>query len=77
MTDLGTIARLLIGAGLALALVGALLLLAGRVPFLGWLGRLPGDFVFRHGPVTVHVPLITSILLSVILTIAINLLWRR
>ena len=77
MTDLGTIARLLIAAGLALALIGALILLAGRVPFLGWLGRLPGDFVVRRGPVTIYVPLITSIILSVLLTIALNLFLRR
>ena len=31
-------------------------MLAGRVPFLGWLGRLPGDLVLRRGPVTVYVP---------------------
>ena len=77
MADLGTIGRFLIGAGLALALVGGLILLAGRVPFLGWLGRLPGDIVVRRGPVTVYVPLLTSILLSLVLTIALNLFLRR
>ena len=77
MSDLGTIGRLLIGAGLILALIGGLILLAGRVPFLGWLGRLPGDIVVRRGPVTVYVPLITSILLSILLTVILNLFLRR
>ena len=74
MNDLGAVGRLLIGAGLLLALVGVVLLLAGRVPFLG---RLPGDFVFRRGPVTVYVPLLTSLLLSVLLTLALNIFFRR
>ena len=74
MNDLGAVGRLLIGAGLLLALVGVVLLLAGRVPFLG---RLPGDFVFRRGPVTVYVPLLTSLLLSVLLTLALNIFLRR
>jgi hypothetical protein len=77
VTDPGTIGRLLIGAGLALVLIGGVVLLAGRVPVLGWLGRLPGDIVLRRGPVTVYVPLLTSILLSVLLTIAANLFLRR
>ncbi len=74
MNDLGAVGRLLIGAGLLLALVGVVVLLAGRVPFLG---RLPGDFVFRRGPVTVYVPLVTSLLLSLLLTLALNIFFRR
>ncbi len=74
MNDIGAVGRLLIGAGLLLALVGVVLLLAGRVPFLG---RLPGDFVFRRGPVTVYVPLVTSLLLSLLLTLALNIFFRR
>ena len=77
MTDLGSIGRLLIGAGLVLVLLGGLILLAGRVPYLGWLGRLPGDFVWRRGSVTFYAPLLTSILLSVLLTIALNIFLRR
>ncbi len=77
MTDLGSIGRLLVGAGLVLVLIGGLILLAGRVPYLGWLGRLPGDFVWRRGSVTLYVPLLTSILLSVLLTIAVNVFLRR
>ena len=77
MSDVGTIGRFLIGAGLALAVIGGLILLAGRVPFLGWLGRLPGDIVVRRGPVTVYVPLLTSIILSILLTIVLNLFLRR
>ena len=60
--------------GGVLVLVGALLLLAPRIP---WLGRLPGDFVFQRGPVTFYFPLVTSLVVSVVLTILLNLFFRR
>jgi len=61
--------RLLVVAGLVIAGVGALV-------WLGFpLGRLPGDIVYRRGGVTVYVPLATSILLSVVLTLV--LVWLR
>jgi DUF2905 family protein len=75
--DLAAIARLLIVAGLVLAGVGVLLLLIGRVPGLGWLGRLPGDITIRRGPVTIFAPIVTSLLLSLALTLILNLIFRR
>jgi DUF2905 family protein len=75
--DLAAIARLLIVAGLILAGVGVLLLLIGRVPGLGWLGRLPGDITIRRGPVTIFAPIVTSLLLSLALTLILNLIFRR
>lgn len=77
MGDLGTFGRWLIGAGLVLVVVGVVVLLAGRVPFLSSLGRLPGDLVVRRGSVTVYVPIVTSILLSVLLTLILSLLLKR
>jgi hypothetical protein len=74
MPDAPTLGRLLIAVGGALVLVGLVLLVAGRIPFLG---RLPGDFTLRRGPVTVSVPIVTSLLLSLLLTIALNLWLRR
>jgi Protein of unknown function (DUF2905) len=71
MQDLG---RLLLVFGGVLVLVGALLLLAPRIP---WLGRLPGDFVFQRGPVTFYFPLVTSLVVSVVLTLLLNLFFRR
>jgi hypothetical protein len=66
--------RLLLISGLVLAGLGLVLLLAGRLPFLG---RLPGDFTFSRDNVTIYVPLATSIILSVLLTLVLNLLARR
>ncbi len=77
MVDLSGVGRLLLVAGLALAAIGALLLLAPRIPGLDRLGRLPGDIVVERGPVTIFVPLISSIVISVVLTIVLNLILRR
>jgi hypothetical protein len=66
--------RALVVVGLVVAAIGVVMLVAPRVP---WLGRLPGDLVFRRGPVTFYFPLVTSLIVSVVLTILINLFWRR
>lgn len=59
--------------GLLLAGLGALLMLAGRLPFLG---RLPGDIVW-HGPrAQFYFPITTCILLSLLLTLVLNLIFR-
>ncbi len=65
------LAKLLIALGVIIILVGAALLVAGRVPFLG---RLPGDFTFSSGGLTCFVPLATSIILSILLTILLNVI---
>lgn len=70
MTELG---RFLLLTGVILALVGVVLLLAPKIP---WLGKLPGDIVWRRGNFTFYFPLGTSILLSVILTLLLYLLRR-
>ena len=74
MADLGSLGRLLILSGLALAGVGLLLVLVARIPFLG---HLPGDVLIQRGNVTIYFPLITCILISVLLTVVLNLLARR
>ena len=66
------LAKALIGIGLALVLSGATLLLLQR---LG-LGRLPGDLTWKGKSGTLHVPIATSLLLSLVLTLLLNL-WLR
>lgn len=65
--------RLLVGGALVLLVLGGLFVLLGR---LG-LDRLPGDLVFRRGNLTVYFPVGLMILLSVVGTIALNILLRR
>ena len=61
---------ILVGIGLLIALVGGLVWLG--VP----IGRLPGDLIIRRDNVTLYVPITTSILVSVVLTV-LGLLLRR
>jgi hypothetical protein len=69
-----SLARVLIVFGVVLALLGGLLLLAGKIPFLG---RLPGDIIIRRENWSFYFPLTTSILLSILLTLLFSLFGRR
>jgi multisubunit Na+/H+ antiporter MnhG subunit len=68
-----TLGKVLLVAAILLAVVGGLLLLFGR---LG-MSRLPGDVVLRGKNVTVYAPIGLMIVLSIVLTIALNLFLRR
>lgn len=63
--------RLLLVIGLAMAFIGALLLVAGR--FFPWLGNLPGDLHFESDNGNIYIPLATMILVSVLATILLNI----
>jgi uncharacterized protein HemY len=65
--------KLLAVLGAVLLLVGILLSVAPRIPFLG---RLPGDVHLKLGETRIIVPLTTCIIVSIILTILVNLLLR-
>ncbi len=69
------------GVGRALIFCGVALIAAGAGALLwarwGLPTRLPGDLVFRRGPVTLFLPLGASILLSLLLTLLLNLFVRR
>ena len=74
MTGVNDIGRLLVVFGVLIALVGVVLILAGRV---GWLGRLPGDIHIERGNWTFYFPLATSLLLSAVLTLILWIVGRR
>ncbi len=74
MPDLSTIGKWLVVAGVALALVGAGLWLAGRTGLP--LGRLPGDIRIVRPGFSFYFPLTSSILVSLVLTVLINLIAR-
>ena len=57
--------RLLIFAGLALVLLGVLWPWLAKSPF----GRLPGDIAIHRQNVHIYIPLATSLLISVVLTL--------
>ena len=57
--------KLLIGAGVVLILVGLAWLVGERFG----LGRLPGDIVIERGNFRVYVPVATSLIVSVVLSL--------
>ena len=69
-----SLGKMLILFGVVLALLGGLLLLAGKIPFLG---RLPGDIVVRREHWSFYFPLTTSIVISILLTLLFSLFSRR
>ena len=71
VTPMGSMGRLLIAAGVVLVALGLVFVAAGRLP------RLPGDVVIQRPNVTIYFPLGTMLLISLALTIILNLLLRR
>jgi DUF2905 family protein len=69
-----SLGKLLMLMGGILLGLGALFTLAGKI---GWLGKLPGDFRFERGGFSFYFPLATSLLLSILLTLIINLFRRH
>ena len=67
MQDTG---RLLLVLGVLLAVIGGGLMLFGRF-------HLPGDLTFRAGGVTVYIPIATGIIVSILLTVVLNVVFRQ
>jgi hypothetical protein len=65
--------RILLVIGLVLVVVGGLAALGVRLPF----GRLPGDIAIEGERGGLYIPIVTMIVVSVVLTILLNLLIRR
>ena len=66
--------RIIFLVGIGFIILGCVLYLAERLGLS--LGQLPGDFRIQRGNLTCFFPLATTILLSVVLTILINLVIR-
>jgi uncharacterized protein HemY len=66
--------KILLITGLFIACIGVILMLSGKV---SWIGRLPGDIVVKKKNFTLYFPLATSIILSIILSLILYFLNRR
>ena len=71
--DADWIGRSLLILGVAIAAIGVAVLLLSRVPFIG---RLPGDISFHRDGFSFFFPLATCIILSILLTIVLNVAIR-
>ncbi len=60
--------------GIIMVGIGGFLLLLGHFPYLG---RLPGDINIQRKGVTIYIPLASCLVVSIILTLILNLLLRR
>lgn len=71
--DTQGLGKILLVTAAMLAILGLILLLAGRVSFLG---KLPGDILIKRENFTLYFPLTTFVVLSLVLTILVNLIIR-
>ena len=67
------VGRVLLIIGVVLVVVGGLAVLGIRLPF----GRLPGDIAIEGERGGIYIPIVTMIVVSLILTIVVNLFLRR
>ncbi|MEO1049929.1 MAG: DUF2905 domain-containing protein [Bacteroidota bacterium] len=68
------IGKYVIFAGLVIVIAGVLIYAFGDK--LGWLGKLPGDIRVKREGMKFYIPITTMILVSVILTVVVNLIRR-
>ncbi len=71
MGEFAPFGRLLIIFGVVLVVVGALLMVVGKVP------RLPGDIFIRRDTFVIYIPIATSLVISILLTLILSLLFAR
>jgi len=74
MISFGDVGRLLIFFGFFLILLGLVLTFAGKIPHLG---KLPGDIQIHKKGVDIYFPLATSLIISILLTIILNVFFRH
>ncbi len=65
--------RILLLSGAFLLFLGLLLIFWSRLPFLG---KLPGDMFLQKDGFQFFFPLVTCIIISIVLTVVLNLVFR-
>ncbi len=71
-----TLGKLLIIAGILIAVPGVFFLFKDNLPFLKYLGKLPGDIYIKKEKFTFYFPLMTGILASVVISLILYILGR-
>jgi len=62
----GALGKMLILLGVLIIVIGFLLLVGEKIP---WIGKLPGDIIIRKEKFSFYFPITTSIIISVLLTL--------
>ena len=73
MPPLFAMGKMLFYFGLLISVLGGLMMLVGKIPG----ARLPGDIFMQKGNFTFYFPLATSIILSILLTVILNIISKR
>jgi hypothetical protein len=71
MNEFHQIGKFLIIAGAVLLAVGLLITFWDKIPLLG---KLPGDFIIKRKNFTIYIPVVTSIILSLLISLILYLL---
>ena len=66
--------RMLVLLGGIVVVVGLVMMLAPHAP---WLGRLPGDILIQRERFTFAFPIVTCLVVSLVLTLLMNLFFRN
>jgi hypothetical protein len=66
VSPLSSLGKILIIIGAITAVIGVILVLGDKIP---WIGRLPGDIYIKRDKFTFYFPLMTSIIISLLLTL--------
>ena len=66
MFGFGALGKLLILVGVLTIVIGLLLVLGEKIP---WLGKLPGDIIIKREKFSFYFPITTCIIISIILTL--------
>lgn len=68
--------KLLLITGIIFIFIG-LVFIFGHKFFSGGLPKLPGDIFIKKEHVTIYFPIVTCIIISIILTILLNIFFRK
>ena len=69
--------RWIILFGLLLVALGFIIHFRVEIPWVtSWIGKLPGDLVIKKGNLTIYIPLATSFLISIVVSLLLSLLFR-
>lgn len=66
MNDLQPLGKILIILGVVLVATGIIISFWDKIPFIG---KLPGDLIFKGKNYTIYIPIVTSILLSLFISL--------
>lgn len=70
MQEFSGIGKLLITGGVIMTAAGLIILFWNKIPFIG---KLPGDILIRKENFTIYFPIVTSIALSLLISLILNL----